>query len=484
MAALREGNIGVSRSKPGGAALLALVVWASAGVVRAAPTTSPSASAAPSAAPMTRGAALSLLAAAEREATDKLGLGPRQRRLRLRPPGEERNCDVLRRVCVHAAPGVSEAAARRALAEASSALAGYEALKLRRPPDDLGAGGDPSFDVYLDPVEGEGRAYVDVGTTDSMMDVGTTFVGIAPSETPGCAFGARVATRVAEAALLGLDASIDPGALEMSARYLATLVAPCDPVEIGEVDAFQRAPDRCLVSDGDRAQAGSFLFPQFLEQRYSAAGPGSLTTSLVAISWQKAQPGKGAWPDEPDFFDALRTTLKARDIDLGEVMLDFAIERAFMGSRSDEAHLYDVARFGDLGRPRLEWVVAFDKLPKRLLPSRPVDALGATYVWVDVSNAPANASLSFEADWERPFLFRWSLVKVKKDGSEENRIKVAPVFGEYEASHVVGHLEDLAGILIVGENDAEWSKSQPFDPGEPRLLPKNYGITLRAGTPE
>ncbi|MFO0612587.1 MAG: hypothetical protein U0414_08375 [Polyangiaceae bacterium] len=486
MAALREGNTSQPRSS-GVAVAVAVVSWVVAGAVNAAPTGagSASASAAPSATPpraMSRAAALQMLDASAREAAEKLGLSPRQQRLRTRPLGDERVCDVLRRVCVHAGSGVKDEVARATLADAANALAGLEALRLLRPPSDFRAGGDPSFDVYVDPAETEGHAYVDVGTTDSVFDSGSTFVSVGPERRAGCAAPARIATLVAEAALLGLDSSTDPGVLEMSSRYLATLVAPCAIVEMGEVDTFQRAPERCLVSDGQHAQPGSFLFPQYLDEKYGAQGPGTLTASLVAISWQKALADKSSWPDEPDFFDGLRTTMIARGSDLGEVMLDFAVERAFLGSRSDEGHMIDVARFGDLGRPRLEWSVAYDSLPRRLLPSRPLDALGATYIWLDVSKAPEGATFTFEADWERPFLFRWSLVKVRKDGSEDTRIKVAPVFGEYEAARVVQNLGDLAGILIVGENDAEWSKSQPFDPGEPRLAPKSYGVTLRAGT--
>lgn len=496
MAALREGNMQMraeGASRRAAVWLLAIAACVAAEAVTAQPSGQPAPSSKPtatpaapsaSALPMSRGAALAMLEASERDATAKLGLSPRQTRLRVRPSNDARICDVLRRVCVHATPDVPEESARRTLRDAMRALAGLEALHLERPPADLGAGGDPSFDVYLDPSEGAGRAYLDVGTTDSTFDAGSVFMALAPSAHDGCTYATRVATLIAEAGLVGLDASVDPGVLEMSSRYLATLVAPCDVVELAEVDAFQRAPERCLVSDGERAQPGSFLFPQYLDEKYASAGPGTLTTSLVAISWQKPRAGQSTWPDEPDFFDGLRTTLRARSLDLGEVMLDFAVERAFMGSRSDEAHMLDVARFGDLGRPRLEWVVGYDSLPRRLLPSRPLDALGATYIWVDLSKAPDDAALTFQADWENPFLFRWSLVKIRKDGSEDSRIKVPAVFGEFEAARVVHNVGGLAGLLIVGENDAEWSKSQPFDPGEPRLTPKSYGVTIRAGAAE
>ena len=159
-------------------------------------------------------------------------------------------------------------------------------------------------------------------------------------------------------------------------------------------------------------------------------------------------------------------------------MLDFDVARAFVGSRSDGAHMLDVDRFGDLGRVRMEWAVPYSSLPRRLAPTRPLDALGATYIWLDLGDAPPAAEITFAADWETPFLFRWSLVKIDKFGAEQTRIDVSPVFGDYHAERTVREIGDLSGILIVGENDGEWSKNLPFDPGEPRLLPKSYTVTL------
>ena len=302
---------------------------------------------------------------------------------------------------------------------------------------------------------------------------------VAPSNVETCELSSRIGTGIAEAALLGLDGSTDPGVLEMAGRYLGSLIAPCDAVELAEVDTFQRAPDRSLAGEGGSGQPGSFLFPAYLDERYGASGPGAMVTSLVAISDQPAPADKASWPDDPTVFDALRSTFKYREMSLGEVMLDFDVARAFMGSRSDDAHMLDVDRFGDLGRVRIEWSVPYASLPRRVAATRPVDALGASYVWLDMKDAPKDAEVTFLADWEAPFLFRWSLVKVAKDGSELSRTDVAPIFGEYHAERSIRDLGDLAGILVVGENDGEWSKAIPFEPGAPRLLPKSYTVTLR-----
>jgi hypothetical protein len=69
-------------------------------------------------------------------------------------------------------------------------------------------------------------------------------------------------------------------------------------------------------------------------------------------------------------------------------------------------------------------------------------------------------------------------VKIDATGAEAGRGDVGPIFGEYRAEKELRVVGGLSGILVVGENDAEWSKSQPFDPGEPRLMPKSYTVTF------
>ena len=55
-------------------------------------------------------------------------------------------------------------------------------------------------------------------------------------------------------------------------------------------------------------------------------------------------------PKQPDLFDTLRVNAKARGSSLDAMLLDFAIDRAFVGSRSDAMHLTGTERFGDFGR--------------------------------------------------------------------------------------------------------------------------------------
>ncbi len=386
----------------------------------------------------------------------------------------------------------------RTLAAAERAFVTLDALKLPRPRFDGTRGGDGRFDIYLTPSADDARVVADVGGSDAFSDATTAFAVLPATSHGGCDEAQLVARAVSEAMLLGLDGAADRGVVSMSASYLATLAAPCDIAETEAVDVFQRAPDRCLVGANastviaeeavtqvrepdlalHSAVPGSFLFPRFLDERFGSQAPGTIVASLFAVSAHKSSVDAPYWVDDPSFFDALRSTLRSQKTTFGQTMLDFAVDRAFVGSRSDGMHMQDVAGFGELGRVRFEWAPTYASMPRRLAPARPLDALGSTYIWLDLASAPEKAEVTFVAEWEVPFLFRWALVKVDKSGADAGRIDVAPVFGQFRAEKTVRDVDGLAGLLIVGVNDGEWSKAQPFDPGEPRLDPKSYLVTL------
>lgn len=422
----------------------------------------------------------------------------RLRRLAPRPSAPIAACSSTRPICVHVEPGVSRRAADHALTIAEGAFVTLDALGLRRPRFDGTLGGDGRFDLYVSPRVDDATALLDVGGTDPFTDGSSAFVVVPPSVGGACDADQSLARAVAEASLLGLDGAADRATSSMSASYLATLISPCGVAEMEAVDTFQRAPDRCLAGASPSsvaaeeavtglpepyaalhtAEPGAFLFPKFLDERFGGRAPGTIAFSLFAVAAHRSRGDGPFWVDDPGFFDALRSTLKYSRTSFGQAMLDFAVDRAFMGTRDDGAHLDDVARYGDLGRVRFEWSVKYASLPRRLAPARPLDALGSTYVWLDLDGAPTKGEITFVADWEVPFLFRWALVKIDKSGGEAGRIDVAPVFGEFHAEKTVRDLDGLAGLLVVGVNDGEWSKAEPFAPGEPRLDPKSYMMTL------
>jgi hypothetical protein len=198
--------------------------------------------------------------------------------------------------------------------------------------------------------------------------------------------------------------------------------------------------------------------------------------ALAAISTQAS--GAGPLVDEPDPFDALRITQQKNGTSLADTLLEFAVARAFVGSRSDEAHMVDVAKYGPLGRVRFDWSVPHGSLPRRLAQVRAVEPLGAAYLWVDLEGVSDTAEITFVAEWEEPVAFRWALVKIAADGSAAAQIDAVPVLGETKILKTVQNLTGSRGLLIVGVNEGEARRDEPFDPGRAREDAHGYLVTL------
>jgi hypothetical protein len=245
--------------------------------------------------------------------------------------------------------------------------------------------------------------------------------------------------------------------------------------EMQAIDIAARTPERTFTGRLGGQGDASFLFPWFLEDNYGTQEPGKLSVALAAISGQRS---RGEMRDEPDVFDALRVTQHRNGTSSADTLLDFAVQRAFIGSRSDGTHMIDVAKYGDLGRPRIEWSVTYKSLPRRLAPLRPIEPLGMSYLMVDVTGAPSGAELTFVAEWESPVAFRWAMVKIDKNGAEIGRQEVTPVLGEIRMEKSLRELGDTAYVLVVGLNEGESTRDEPFDPGELREGARSYLLTI------
>lgn len=380
-------------------------------------------------------------------------------------------CDLRAEVCVH---GGSDEVASALLQAASGALDTYLGLRLPRPRLDAPLGGDGRLDVYVR--EGApAAAFLDPGAASSGPDLGTGFV-LSPPLGRGCHDRQALATAVAQVILLGQDAALQPNTIAMLSRHLGRLAEPCDLLELEDVDTAQRSPERSFIGEADAPSPAAFLFPWFLENKYGTNEPGKLTMALAAISAQSTR--AGPLVDEPDIFDALRITQQRNQTSLADTLLEFAIHRAFIGSRSDELHMLDVARYGALGRVRVEWNVSHGSLPRTLRPLRPIEPLGSTYLQVDLQGAPADGEVTYVIDWESPVGFSWAVLKLDETGAELGRKEILPVLG---STHVEGTIRDLKGasaLLIVGVNEGESRRDEPFDPGTLQESPKSFIITL------
>lgn len=391
-------------------------------------------------------------------------------------------CSFREPVCVHAPEATKPEATLWTLRHAEHAFGVLHALGLPEPLADQGLGGGPELDLYLLPGAPGPTTAADLLPQGFGLDRQSAFAVMPPAKSPGaCEAQADVTRAVATAAALGLDAGAEAALLSMVASYVAAMAATaagCDLVELTAVDDFQRAPWRAFTSGTPDRPDGALLFPWFLDDTYGRGNPGAVITALLAISAQRTAPGAWEWSNEPDLFDALRATMKDRGATLDDLLLDFSVARAFVGDRSDEAHLRGAASLGAFGRVRFEWAVPLASLPRRLAPSTPIEATGATYLWVDAAGGKPGDELTFVADWELPALFRWSLIKIDPSGAEVGRVSVAGVYGDSHAERTVVGLEGLAGVLVVGVNAGSVDRAHPFDPDEMPLAPHGYTVTL------
>jgi hypothetical protein len=404
-------------------------------------------------------------------------------------------CSLTRPVCVHAPANANTRILQTALADvehAEAALVG--ALGLPRPLGDGRLGGSPDFDLYLvddippDAADADRRCATGRdGPRPLSWDRSSAFTlldrSVALPASAGCVAKNLVARGYASAIRLGIDAAESVESREAAAAYLAELVAPCATVTAELIDDFQAHPERALTRSGESTgPAAAMPFHWFVDATVGAGSPGGLSTALLAIGPQKTPPASRQWLDEPDLFDALRGALAAKQPPraVGDLLLDFAVARLFMGDRDDGMHLPGSGWAGTFGRIRFEWSIPFNSLPRRLAPKTPIDSTGATFVWIDLTGAPAGARLAIRAEWEPPVVFRWAVVRVKPDGSEASRVLVTPQERSTSAERNITDLDGLAAIAIVGTNTGDISLAHPFDPDEAPFEPHGYVLSLAA----
>jgi hypothetical protein len=387
-------------------------------------------------------------------------------------------CSFVAPVCVHAAANVRDVSVAHVLAAAERFYRVEWALRLPEPLPDGGLGGDDRFDIYLMPNAGLPETIPDWMPAGSIWDRSSAFTILAPPLPPfGCDAEATIARALSRAAVFHIDAGIEDAAMGMAETYLADIVTDCATASITAVDDFQRFPERTLGFRLADETAGSFLFARFLDDTYGSGVPGDVLFSLLSVAAQHANPLSLHFVNEPDLFDALRSNARARSKPFDDLLLEFAINRAFVGSRSDDGHLVDVDKYGDAGRVRFEWTVSLATLPRRLAPKRPIEATGTTYIWLDVKDAPENVELAFVADWEAGVLFHWAIVKVDAQGIEMGRITVAGIRGSTHAERSIIGLRGVAGLIVVGVNVGSIDRGHPFDPDETEMA-RSYTVTL------
>jgi hypothetical protein len=404
-------------------------------------------------------------------------------------PGTRPACSFRYPVCVHGGkrtPARTVLGVLSDLERAASAIHGAMGLPL--PLEDGKLGGGPAFDLYLVPSRvletAAGRAVSVLTARDDVLPAATdrasAFALLRQDAATGCVRQNLAARALASAIGWRVDAGEDAVVRESNAAYLAEIVAPCGVVTSDLIDDFQAHPERSWVASGSGEPASSVALPWYLDATLGGAATGAVPMALGVIGAQRTEPGSWFWNNEPDLFDALRGSLKARTppLTLDDLWMELAIARLFMGARDDGVHFPESAWAGNFGRIRFDWSLPYASLPRRVSPEKPIDPAGATYLWIDLRGAPAGARLAFHLEWEGPVLFRWALVRVDRDGREASRVLVTPQQKSTSAEKNLDGLDGLAGVALIGVNVGDLRIDDPFDPDQAPYEPHGYVVTV------
>ncbi len=398
-----------------------------------------------------------------------------------RPPHSSRRfCSLRVRGCLHAHASVPDSVITRAAAALETTLDTLSLFDLPPPLPDGSRGGGPAFDVYLTPQAVGAASYSDGPPLPHDLDRRSAFGVVSTAAGPACAIASRISRAVAQGAALGLDSGAHEATLSMYGSYVAHLLHPCPLIEAAAIDTVQRRPWRSLLSTSRTQFSGTFLFPAFLDADWGRGVPATVATGLIAASVQHTNIHDMWWHNEPDVFDTLRTNMQLRHLTLADLFTSYAVNRSFVGDRSDGLHIPDTEQFGHFGNIVFEWAIDFTSLPRQLAPLHPVEPTGASYIWLDLAGAKPESEVVLDIHWEDTFVMQWAAVRIDPQGRELGRLLSGGVFGHNHAQLSVANLTGAAAIVVVGTNLGNDDRSKPYDPEDGPPRPVGYTITIHA----
>lgn len=397
----------------------------------------------------------------------------------VRPPAlpEMPLCSFALPLCVHRGRGVSEDSVMAWLSELERAYYRQTAVVGLPPPlPDGERGGGPGLDLYLTAPASAARTEVDQWDPVAGRDGASAFCVASASE-PAIERAATLC--IGEAIALRLDASETPFSRRALATELWLATGTPTSQDAASIDDFQSHPEVATVArEPSRYAEGSALWFEFLNDVKGGRDPASVALATFTLSGGARSAPDLRITNEPDTMDVLRTNFGATPSDFARLLGDFALRRAFVGSRDAQGYFPELRWVSDAGRVRFEWSVPFSSLPRTLAPSRPIQPTGSTYLWVSLDGGSANDALAFVADWEPPVAFKWNLTVVARDGKVVRMVDVP--FLE-RGTHVERTLTDLvggAGVLIAGTNLGGLGPTYPFDPDFEPFEPHSYTVYL------
>ena len=203
--------------------------------------------------------------------------------------------------------------------------------------------------------------------------------------------------------------------------------------------------------------------------------------STWALTPTQTPLGSRRWHDEPDTFDILRKSFESAlftGSTLHDLMLDFGVARAFMGSADDGLHHPESRALGDSARVTPDWDVPWPATPKRYPQRAPVAPTGASYLIVSTRGAPEHARLRVEIEWEEHALFRWAIVKLDREGRELGRLAIPTRERATSSQMSVVDLSGADRLMLVGVNVGD--PAYRFDPDDAVWEPHGWLVTIAA----
>jgi len=349
-------------------------------------------------------------------------------------------------------------------------------LGLPGPLPDDDRGGGPALDVYLAPEEAGVRTEVDAWDLGIRLDRASAFC---VAGTRDYAISREATLCVAEAIALRLDASETPFSRRALATDLWLAVGTPTGEDLRALDDFQAHPELATVGrERSRRAEGSALWLEYLNTTKGGRDPASVSLAAFILSSGEKSIVDLRLNNEPDTVDVLRSNFGATPSDFARLLGDFAVRRAFVGSRDTQGFFPQLRWTSDAGRVRFEWSIPFSSLPRTLAPSRPVEPTGSTYLWVSLDGASPRGALAFVADWEPPVAFKWTLTVVASDGKALHTIDVPFLERGTHVERTLSDLEGGVGVLISGTNLGGIGPTYPFDPDFEPFEPHSYAVYL------
>lgn len=424
---------------------------------------------------------------------------------RPRLPRDARFCSTRVPVCAHSPHPSSDAnalAVADAFERAWSTMTG--ALELPAPDQDPDTG---AYDVFLADVSdallaGEvARTHLEARDVRSNVDRARSFSVIDSRVSRGCSLDALAARSLAHAIIARGAPATDEATARGEATFVSWLVAPCSVATSADAvatfqsrvdrawpdprsDETSAAPDDPPIARLSRAAAlygdGEAIVWSRIDWAFGRA-PGSVVLATWALAPTMTAVGARRWAHEPDAYDVLRASFKDRlstGSTIHDLFVDVAVARAFMGSSDDGLHAPETRALGDSARVPLDWDLPWPETPRRVAPRAPVHPTGASYVVVRHEGARPGSRLRVELTWEEHALFRWTFVKLDREGHEIGRVPIAAKERATEAQMTLVDLDGVDRILLVGANVGD--PAYAFDPDEASWEPHSWLLTVAA----